>query len=111
MTTLPLDNNSNPIPALRLKGTGGAHSVTVSSSSARNGVAFAASTRVISLYSTTDIFVRLGGDSVTAANTDHFFPANTYYDIAIGGGKTGHATHIAAIQVNSGGMLYVSEKE
>lgn len=111
MTVLPLDSNKNPIPALRLKVSGGAHKITVSSTSARNGTAFAATTRVISLYSTTDIYVRLGGATITAANTDHFFPANTYYDIAIGGDETGHATYIAALQVSGGGTLYVSEKE
>ncbi|HRQ60745.1 MAG TPA: hypothetical protein PLO23_04440 [Alphaproteobacteria bacterium] len=111
MTILPLDSNKNPIPALRLKSSGGAHAITTSGSSARNSTAFAAGTRVISLYATQDVYVRLGGASVTAANTDHFFPAGTYYDIAVGGDETGHATHIAAIQVSTGGMLYVSEKE
>jgi hypothetical protein len=111
MTVLPLDSNKNPIPALRLKATGGSHAITVSGSSARNSTAFAATTRVISLYSTVDIYVRLGSSSITAANTDHFFPANTYYDIAVGGDDTGHATYIAALQVSGGGTLYVSEKE
>lgn len=111
MTVLPLDANKNPIPALRLKITGGAHTITISGTSARNSTAFSATTRVISLYSTVDIYVRLGSSSVTAVNTDHFFPANIYYDIAVGGDDTGHATHIAALQVSGGGMLYVSEKE
>ncbi|MCD8496983.1 MAG: hypothetical protein LRZ85_02200 [Alphaproteobacteria bacterium] len=111
MTSLPLDVNNNPIPALRLKTSGGAHAITVSGTSARNSTAFAAGTRVISLYATTDIYVRLGGASVAATSADHFFPANTYYDIALGGGETGHATHIAALQVSGGGTLYVSEKE
>lgn len=111
MTTLPLDKNSNPVPALRLKAAGGAHTISVSGTSARNSTGFHAATRVVSLYATTDVYVRFGGASVTAAATDHFFPAGTYYDIAIGGGETGHATHIAALQVSSGGTLYVSEKE
>lgn len=111
MTILPLDSNKNPIPALRLKASGGAHAIAVSGSSARNSTAFNAATRVISLYSTVDIYVRLGGASVTAAGTDHFFPAGTYYDIAVGGDETGQATYIAALQVSTGGTLYVSEKE
>lgn len=111
MTILPLDSNNNPIPALRLKTSGGAHTITVSGSTARNSTAFTDTTRVISVYATTDIYIRLGGASVTATNTDHFFPADTYYDIAVGGGETGHATHIAALQVSGGGTLYVSEKE
>lgn len=111
MTVLPLDFNKNPIPALRLKTTGGAHTIAISGSSARNSNAFAAGTRVISLYSTTDVYVRLGASTITASSADHFFPANTYYDIAVGGDETGHATHIAAIQVSGAGTLYVSEKE
>ncbi|MCD8562849.1 MAG: hypothetical protein LRY54_02065 [Alphaproteobacteria bacterium] len=111
MTVLPLDSNKNPIPALRLKTSGGAHSLTISGTSSRNTTAFDGKTRVISLYSTTDIYVRLGGASVTATSSDHFFPANTYYDIAVGGDETGHATYIAALQVSGGGTLYVSEKE
>lgn len=111
MTVLPLDSNKNPIPALRLKSSGGAHAITVSGTSARNSTAFADTTRVISLYSTTDVYVRLGGAAVTADSSDHFFPANTYYDIAIGGDDTGHATYLAALQVSGGGTLYISEKE
>lgn len=111
MTILPLDSNNNPIPALRLKASGGAHAITVSGVSARNSVAFSSTTRVISLYATTDVYVRLGGASVSATSSDHFFPAGTYYDVAIGGDETGHATHVAALQVSASGTLYVSEKE
>lgn len=111
MTILPLDSNKNPIPALRLKTSGGAHKITVSGTSSRNATAFADTTRVISLYSTTDIYIRLGGASIAAVNTDHFFPAGTYYDIAVGGGETGQATYVAALQVSGGGTLYISEKE
>lgn len=111
MTTLmPQDSNDNPIPALRLK-QGGAHTITVSASSAKNAAAFDASTRIVSLYSDVPVYIKCGDSSVTATTGDHYFPAGLYYDIAIGGENSAHYTHIAALQVSSGGTLYISEKE
>lgn len=110
-TLLPRDGDNTPIPALRLK-PGSAHSIAVTSSSARNATGFDTATRVVSLYSTVDVFVKFGGGSVTAAATDHFIPADLYYDVAIGGERTGHYTHIAAIRAGEeNGTLYISEKE
>lgn len=111
MTTyLPKDFDGHAIPALRLK-SNKAHSISFTGTSARNATAFDAATRVISLYATQNVRVRLGGNTITATATDHFFPAGVYYDIAIGGDKTGHATHIAAISTGTNGTLYISEKE
>ena len=110
MTTLmPQDGDRHPIPALSLL-DGGAHSISVSSTSAKNSTAFDAATRVISLYSTVDIYVKLGDSSVTATISDHFFPAGVYYDIAIGGGKRTQNAYLAALRVSSDGTLYISEK-
>lgn len=109
-TFLPLDSNNNPIPALRLKDDG-AHSIGVGSSSARNSTAFSADTRVIGLYATTDMYVRLGDGTVSASASDHFFPAGVYYDISIGGDAAALDTHIAAVRVSADGVLYISEKE
>lgn len=109
-TILPTDQDNHPIPALRLR-AGGAQKISVSASSARNATAFDADTRVMSLYSDVPIYVALGDSSITASNADHYFPAGVYYDIAIGGDKTGHATHIAALAVDGDGTLYLSEKE
>jgi hypothetical protein len=109
-TKLPMDANDNPIPALRLK-DGGAHTLAVTSSSARNATAFADETRVVSLYSTVDITVKFGDNATTASTTDHFFPAGVYYDVAIGGDGTGHSAYIAALAASSDGTLYMSEKE
>lgn len=108
-TMLPTDDNNNPIPALRLR-DGGAQKIIVSTSSARNAVAFDAGTRVISLYATSAVYVRFGGAGVTATASDHYFPAGIYYDIAIGEEESGHATHVAALRVDSDCMLYISEK-
>ena len=109
-TFLPQDSNDNPIPALRLKSSG-AHSIASSGSSARNSTAFSDDTRVISVYATTAVYINFGGASVTAANTDHYFPAGVYYDIALGGDGSGHYTHMAVLAVGSNGTVYVSEKE
>lgn len=111
-TLLPTDADNNPIPAMRLKASGGAHSINAAGSSARNITAFDATTRIVSLYATVPVYVRFGGGTVTAANTDHYFPEGTYYDFSIGDGDKGpHATHVAVLAVSASGTVYVSEKE
>lgn len=109
-TRLPLDTNNNPIPALRLK-SGGAHTINSTASSARNTTAFGSDTRIVSLFTTQDVYLKFGDASVTAASTDHFFPAGIYYDFAIGGDGTGHFTHLAVLRKNADGIVYISEKE
>lgn len=104
-TLLPQDANNNPIPALRPR-NGGAHTVQAGTISARNAIAFDPQTKVASLYATGDIFIRLGGANVEASASDHFFPAHTYYDIALG-----NASHLATIAVSNTCTLYISEKE
>ena len=108
-TKLPLDINDNPIPALRLR-DGGAHVITSSGTSARNSTAFDTDTRVVSVYATQPVYLSFGDDSVSATSNDHYFPAGIYYDIALGGDGAAHATHLAVLQVSSGGNVYVSEK-
>lgn len=107
---LPLDNDNNPVPAVRLR-DGKAHSITSSGSSARNATAFDDDTRVISIYATEDVYIAFGDSTVTADSGDHFFPKETYYDLAIGGSKVSHYTHMAVLQVSTGGTVYISEKE
>ncbi len=109
-TLLPQDLNDNPIPALRLKNAG-AHSIAVSGISARNTTAFDAETRIISIYSDVPVYIAFGDSSINAAISDHYFPANTYYDIAIGGDNIVHYTHMAVLQVSQAGNIYISEKE
>lgn len=110
MTTyLPTDSDNNPIPALRLKDDK-AHQIAITAASVRNTTAFEDSTRVISIYATEDVFLRFGDSSVSAQNTDHFFPAGIYYDVSIGGEKTGHFSHVAVISAGTNGTLYISEK-
>lgn len=111
---MPKDDGGTPIPALKLKRTGGAHKITVSGTTARNSVAFADTTtgvqnaqKVISLYSTTDCFIRFGDSSIVATTDDHFYPAGLFYDFAV----NANDTHVAVIQATAGGTLYASERE
>lgn len=109
MTLLPTDTNNNPIPVLRPR-PGYAQSVAVTATSARNATAFDAITRVIGIYSTVPIFVRLGNSSVTATTSDHYLPADTYMDISIASSSVQSYAYIAAIRSSSDGTLYISEK-
>lgn len=111
-TLLPKDADNNVIPALRLA-DGGAHTISVSATAARNAVAFLPDTKIISLYATAPVYLKLGDDTVTATATDHFFPANTYYDIAItaGSGKAPHDAYVSALSVSEDCTLFISEKE
>jgi len=110
-TILPLDDDSNPIPAIRLKAGGGAHAISAGATTARNTTAFADETKVVSLYATVPVYVRFGGASVTATAADHYFPSGVYYDFSIGGGAVPHYTHIAVLRVSGDGSVFVSEKE
>lgn len=112
MTKLPTDLNNETIQALRLKTTGGAHAISATTAaSARNATAFDAATQIVSVYATKDVYMRFGGSDVTAASTDHFFPANIYYDFAIGADGEGQFTHLAVKAVSADGAVYISEKE
>jgi len=111
-TLLPKDADNNTIPALRLR-DGEAHALAVNSAAVRNITAFNEDTKVISLYSTVGVFLKFGDATVSATTADHYFPANTYYDIAITGGSTKgpHNAYISALRLDEDGTLYISEKE
>ncbi len=109
-TLLPHDADNNVIPALRLK-SGGAHSIASSAVSAKNATAFDVNTKIISMYASEPVYINFGDLNVTATTNNHYFPAFTYYDLSIGGGATGHYTHIAVLAAGADGMVYISEKE
>ena len=109
-TLLPNDSDNNTIPVMRLK-SGGAHVVAAGGSSARNVTDFDDGTRVVSLYADVPVYVAFGDGGVTASSADHYFPAGVYYDFAIGGDRTGQASHVAVLAVAAGGNVYISEKE
>ena len=109
-TLMPRDDDSNPIPALRLK-PGGSHTVAASGASTRNATPFGSDTRVIGIYATGPVFIRTGDNGVNAAATDHYFPAGVYYDLSLGSDKQGRHTHLAVRRADTDCTLYISEKE
>lgn len=110
-TLLPKDADNNVIQALRFL-DGGAHTIAVSDSSARNSTAFDEDTKVISLYASVPVYLAFGDSSVTATTSDHYFPAGIYYDVAVCGGtnKSAQSSHVAVLRVSDDGNLYISEK-
>lgn len=99
--TMPQDTAGEPVPVLGLT-PDGAHAISTSGTSARNSTAFTSS--VVMLYATQPVYITFGGDSATADSSDHYFPAGIWHPLSTRG-----YTHIAAIQVSTGGTLYVSE--
>lgn len=109
-TMMPVDSNNNPIPAVRLR-PGKAHTIAAGASSTRNATAFAADTRLVSLYATGPVYVRFGGPDVTASAADHYYPSGIYYDFALGGDQVPHFTHLAVLRAGGDCTVYVSEKD
>lgn len=66
---------------------------------------------MVSIYADVPVYIAFGDSSVEASSSDHYFPSGVYYDFAIGGDRTGHATHLAVLAVAGGGSVYISEKE
>ncbi len=110
VTILPRDAENIPLNALRYKDNS-AHSIDVTAISTQNATAFDAQTKIVSLYATGPVFLRFGDNSVSAALTDHYFPAGVYCDVSIGGGKTAHDTHVAVVAADYDCKLYISERE
>lgn len=106
---LPRDDNGFPIPVLSLR-PDGAHKIAAGPVSQKNAAAFAATTRVVSIYATGPVFMRFGGADVAAAATDHYFPAGVYYDFSVQADQVKY-THAAFLQAATGCDVYISEKE
>ncbi|EWY40653.1 hypothetical protein N825_34865 [Skermanella stibiiresistens SB22] len=109
-TLMPYDDNLNPIPVLRLK-PGGAHQILAGSTSTRNAIPFAPQTRVIGIFATGPLFIASGDAEVTASTADHYFPENTYYDIALGDGLRPCHSHLAVLAATGSCTVHISEKE
>ena len=109
-TLLPIDQDDNIIPAVRLK-AGGAQTIAASTASARSGTDFAADTRIVSVYATAPVYLHFGDSTAVAATTDHYFPGGLYYDFAIGGGNRAQYARLAALAVSGTATVYISEKE
>lgn len=98
------DVNNNPFPAAEPRDEKN-HTIAFTGTTAKNSTAFDAASRMVLVTPKQDCFIRFGGTSVEAANTDMFLVANEPRYLKIPKG----ATHIAAIQLSSGGNLYVTE--
>ena len=109
ITSMPVDVNNNPVPALRLR-SGKAHTISAGASAAKNASAFADDTQIVSVYASVPVYIAFGDSSVSASSSDHYFPAGVYYDFAIGNEHSGHQTYLSVLQVSSAGTVYVSEK-
>ncbi|MEM6903040.1 MAG: hypothetical protein AAF556_07360 [Pseudomonadota bacterium] len=107
-TSLPIDSQGNAIPALRPR-PGAAHEIAVTSTSARNAVAFADDTQIIGVFASVPSKIALGDNTVTATSIDHFVPAGQYLFFSIGMATRGRASHIAVIATDGDGTLYISE--
>jgi hypothetical protein len=107
---MPFDDNLNPIPTLGLK-LGGAHQIMAGEASIRNVKPFDPQTRVIGIWSTGPIFLQTGDGGVTASSSDHYFPENVYYDLALGDSRRPHHSHLAVIAATASCVVYISEKE
>lgn len=108
MTSMPLDNDSQPIPVLTLR-TGGGHAITFSATSDRTQTDFAAGVRVVQLTPTSACFVAFGNASVVATGNDHYMPAGVPQVFSIMSSGFAVPTRVAAIQASAPGTLYVSE--
>ena len=111
---LPIDASGQMVQAVSFI-DGAAHSISVTATSARNSTAFQTietpqgtkAGRIISIFATVPVYLKVGDSSVTATSSDHYFPAFTYYDFAIGKDDT----HIAFIRAGGNdGTVYLSEK-
>jgi len=110
-TIMPKDDDNNPIPALRLK-DGASHKILATNTSTKNAVPFSLETKVISVFTTQNIYLEFGDDTVSASVTSHFFPAGVYYDFAINTNKHAKDLYMAVLKEGaSDATVYISEKE
>jgi hypothetical protein len=89
----------------RLK-TGGGMSIDIDDSSAKNSVALSKA-KAVSLYSTTDCYIKFGGDTVTVSDSsyDFFLPAFMMRDFE------NTNPYIAVIRDSADGTLYIGQYE
>lgn len=81
-TTMPIDRNNYPIPALSLS-SDKAHSLTAGAVSSKNTTPFNSGTRVVMVTPMTDVIVRFGDGSVVAVATDHYLLGGIPYHFAV----------------------------
>lgn len=110
-TSAPKDADGVALQALRPLLTAGSHQIIVTSTTARNSIAFGSASSALSLWALQDMFVRFGDSTVTATTSDHFIPKEMWLTFSLGGDLLTAATHIAAIRDITDGTLHISEQE
>lgn len=108
MTSMPLDNDSQPIPVLMLR-PGFCKKVDFNATSDRTDSNFSADARVVQLTPTAPCYVAFGDETVVAADTDHYLAAGVPQVFSIRSPGYPVPLRVAALQVSESGTLYVSE--
>lgn len=111
MSKQPRDDGNDPIPVLGFRANG-AQELEILASSVRS-TAFSDSTRVISLYSTSDCKFEIGDSDVTAnLASSHFLPSGVYIDVSLGFENIASQNYkYVSVIGSAGGTLYISERE
>jgi hypothetical protein len=111
MTKQPRDDGNDAIPVLGFRRNGG-QELEILGSSVRSN-AFSASTRVVSLYSTSDCKFEVGDSNVVAdLSSSHFLPSGVYIDVSLGFETIASQNYkYVSVIGAAGGTLYISERE
>lgn len=107
MTFLPETTNGESVQALSFK-SGGAQTISVGASSARNSVALGSD--VVLIHSDVDVYFECGDGAVTATSSSHHLPAGVVFPVSLLLGSS-KRTHIAVLQVSGAGTFYISETD
>jgi hypothetical protein len=107
---LPEDNRGHPVHALSFGGAAHQIELTGAAPTARNATAFADGTKVIRIYHHGPVFFKLGDDTVTADNTDHYYLGNFQGPMDIFVKDATHISfHCEVVETGGTTTVYVSE--
>lgn len=112
MSKQPRDDGNDPIPVLALRPNRGLQVPYTASSNTSPQISN--SVRVVTLFSTQDCFVEVGGASVEAnTSNSHFLSGSIPYDISLGAetNPADNDKYVAVIQAQTAGTLYISERD
>ena len=113
MSKQPRDDGNEAIPVLGIRPNGG-HQVPFTAATSNTSPAISDSIRVVTLYSTEDVFVETGASGVTSNKINsHFIPATVPYDISLGAENEAaqNDRYVSVIGATAIGTLYISERE
>ena len=103
MTTAVIDDRGYPLPAFRL---GTVQKVAYTGTAGTISNAVGSQTRMVRVVATTACYIVVGA-APTATTSHSYLPADTVEYLAVNGGSD----KVSAIQVASGGTIYVTELE